>query len=267
VSDERPALKSFDRVADVYDETRGLPDDVAAGIGDALAALLRRVAEQPRLLEVGIGTGRMAVPLAARGIRVTGIDIAPAMLARLRTKRSDIDLMLAEASHLPLRPATFDAALFVHILHLVPDAAATLRATLPLVRAGGVIIQGSDDHGNTVRAEADRVMQRAMADAAGLADEPRVFSGGGQLLQDVLRERGARVESLTLATWQSSTTGHRMLERLARKDFSSSWRIPDAALPAVIAAATPQLEALLGSLDAPVTFERRFHVTVGWLPA
>lgn len=260
-------LKSFDRVADVYDETRGLPDDVSARIGDALTAMLRRVAERPRLLEVGVGTGRMAVPLAERGVRVAGIDISPAMLARLRTKRRDIDMMLAEASRPPLREGTFDAALFVHILHLVPDAGATLRATLPLVRPGGVVIVGSDDHSNTVREEADRIVQDAMAEAAGLADEPRVFHRGSELLQDLLRERGARVESLTLAAWESSITGRRVLERLERRDFSSSWRIPDGSVQAVVAAAAPKLESLLGSLDEPVTFTRRFRATAGWLLA
>jgi SAM-dependent methyltransferase len=37
-------------------------------------------------LELGIGTGRIAIPLAARGVRVHGIDLSAAMLARLRTK-------------------------------------------------------------------------------------------------------------------------------------------------------------------------------------
>src|SRR6185295_11063968 len=127
-----PELKSFDRVAEVYDETRGLPPEAEAAIGAGIARELRDVAAAPRLLEVGIGTGRIAVPLAAEGVRITGIDISPKMLARLREKRGDIDVMLAEASRPPLRARSFDAALFVHILHLVPDAEATLRATMAL---------------------------------------------------------------------------------------------------------------------------------------
>ena len=38
------------------------------------------------MLELGIGTGRIALPLAARGLRVDGIDISPAMIAQLRAK-------------------------------------------------------------------------------------------------------------------------------------------------------------------------------------
>src|SRR5689334_10230034 len=97
------SLKSFDRVAHCYDETRGVPADVAREVGARLASIMREVDDAPRALECGIGTGRIAVPLAAEGVRVAGIDISSKMLAVLREKRRDIDVMLAEASRPPLR--------------------------------------------------------------------------------------------------------------------------------------------------------------------
>ena len=56
--------------------------------GDELAAVafLEQLADQGPALELGIGTGRIALPLAASGIRVDGIDISPAMVDQLRTK-------------------------------------------------------------------------------------------------------------------------------------------------------------------------------------
>jgi len=48
--------------------------------------LLARFARGGRALELGIGTGRMALPLAAKGIEVEGIDAAPAMVAKLRER-------------------------------------------------------------------------------------------------------------------------------------------------------------------------------------
>ena len=53
---------NFDRAASFYDATRALPDGVAEEVGDAI---LRRVAagSDTRFLEVGIGTGRVALPL------------------------------------------------------------------------------------------------------------------------------------------------------------------------------------------------------------
>jgi SAM-dependent methyltransferase len=70
-----------ERVADVYDEWYRMPVDEAAEC-DFLADL----AGSGPVLELGIGTGRAAIPLAARGIEVHGIDSSPAMLERLRAK-------------------------------------------------------------------------------------------------------------------------------------------------------------------------------------
>ena len=48
--------------------------------------LLARLACDGRALELGIGTGRIALPLAGRGVPVAGIDLSEAMIARLREK-------------------------------------------------------------------------------------------------------------------------------------------------------------------------------------
>jgi len=63
-----------ERVADVYDEWYK-PVDTAAEV-----ALLAELARGGRVLELGIGTGRVALPLAAQGIEVHGIDASPAMV-------------------------------------------------------------------------------------------------------------------------------------------------------------------------------------------
>jgi len=70
-----------ERIADVY-------DDWFAHLGDAeqAADLLAELAVGGRALELGIGTGRVALPLAARGVEVHGIDTSPSMLAQLASK-------------------------------------------------------------------------------------------------------------------------------------------------------------------------------------
>ncbi|MGI9119072.1 MAG: class I SAM-dependent DNA methyltransferase [Acidimicrobiales bacterium] len=67
--------------ADVYDEWYGDAGEVEAVV-DALVAL----AGAGPVLELGIGTGRLALPLARRGFEVHGIDASPAMVARLGAK-------------------------------------------------------------------------------------------------------------------------------------------------------------------------------------
>src|SRR5947209_18855709 len=60
--------------------------DAARGDEPAAVAFLEELAAGGPALELAIGTGRIALPLAARGIQVDGIDLSPAMVARLRAK-------------------------------------------------------------------------------------------------------------------------------------------------------------------------------------
>ena len=70
-----------DRIADVYDERYAFPAQT-----DAAVALLEELAEGGRVLELGVGTGRLAVPLAQRGLAVAGIDASEPMVEKLRAK-------------------------------------------------------------------------------------------------------------------------------------------------------------------------------------
>jgi len=72
------------QVAERYDATlgdRGDPEVVAATVD-----FLVELAGEGAALELGIGTGRIALPLASRGVHVHGIDLSPDMVARLRAK-------------------------------------------------------------------------------------------------------------------------------------------------------------------------------------
>jgi SAM-dependent methyltransferase len=72
-----------ERVAASYDDSDGVFDPAVV---DATADVLAGLAGQGRALELGIGTGRIALPLARRGVPVHGIDMSRAMVARLRAK-------------------------------------------------------------------------------------------------------------------------------------------------------------------------------------
>jgi SAM-dependent methyltransferase len=73
-----------ERVAARYDELSGEMFDPA--VVEPTVDLLAELARGGRALELGIGTGRIALPLAARGVPVHGIDLSRAMVARLRAK-------------------------------------------------------------------------------------------------------------------------------------------------------------------------------------
>ena len=89
MADPDPATYG-DRMAEIYDEyheSLGAPEVVGPMV-DTLAEL----AGGGPALELGIGTGRVALPLAERGIEVHGLDISGAMVAKLREKSGGADL-------------------------------------------------------------------------------------------------------------------------------------------------------------------------------
>jgi SAM-dependent methyltransferase len=73
-----------ERVAQRYDEE--LADQSTPEAVDPVVTFLADLAGEGRALELGIGTGRIALPLSQHGVPVCGIDLSPAMVARLRAK-------------------------------------------------------------------------------------------------------------------------------------------------------------------------------------
>ena len=71
-------------MAEVYDDWYADISDADATVA-AVVELVRAAGGGP-VLELGVGTGRLALPLAAAGLDVTGIDVSAAMLDRLRAK-------------------------------------------------------------------------------------------------------------------------------------------------------------------------------------
>jgi SAM-dependent methyltransferase len=82
-----------ERVAATYDDSsEGMFDPAAV---ETTAGMLAGLAGAGRALELGIGTGRIALPLARRGVEVHGIDLSRAMVARLRAKPGGQDIPVA----------------------------------------------------------------------------------------------------------------------------------------------------------------------------
>ncbi|MDG2429011.1 MAG: class I SAM-dependent methyltransferase [Acidimicrobiales bacterium] len=89
-----------ERIAGVYDEWYGDEGDLALTrigspneVADHIAVL---AGSAGKVLELGVGTGRLALPLADRGLAVTGLDASPSMLGRLRSKQGAERLTLID---------------------------------------------------------------------------------------------------------------------------------------------------------------------------
>jgi SAM-dependent methyltransferase len=101
-----------ERVAERYDESSAdmFDEAVVEPTVDFLAAL----AGNGAALELGIGTGRIALPLAQRGVRVRGIDLSEAMVARLRAKPGGAEIEVTIGDFATTRvPGTFSVAYLV----------------------------------------------------------------------------------------------------------------------------------------------------------
>src|SRR4051812_44421566 len=135
---------AFDRAAEYYDATRGFAPEQEAAIAAALVAALGPPSGP--VLELGIGTGRIAIPVQGQGgYAYYGIDLARPMLEKLRENaaaRGDhrFPLGRGDITRLPFPDATFAALVAVHVFHLVPDWRAALAEARRVLRPGGLFL-------------------------------------------------------------------------------------------------------------------------------
>jgi SAM-dependent methyltransferase len=132
-----------ERVAARYDESEG--DMFAQAVVDPVVDFLAELAGDGRALELGIGTGRIAVPLAQRGVPVHGIDLSTAMVARLRAKpgSEEIGVTIGDFSTTTVE-GTFSVAYLVFntIMNLTTQAAqvACFRNVAAHLEPGGCFV-------------------------------------------------------------------------------------------------------------------------------
>jgi SAM-dependent methyltransferase len=120
------------------------------------------------ILDVGCGTGNLAVCLARRpGIaRVTGLDLSPVYVAHAQRNRPDARLafQVGDACALPFGDASFDHALSMLVLQFIPQAARAVQEMRRVTRCGGIVAAATWDAGGGLLAH------RMIFDTAALID-------------------------------------------------------------------------------------------------
>lgn len=125
---------------DGFDHTIGLPAERAAW--DRILAILDGGATGLRVLDLGCGTGFLALQLVARSHHVTGVDLSPLMLERAQAKATSAGLSLTtiagDAANPPVT-VSFDLIVSRHLFWALPDKEAALRAWHILLAPAGRI--------------------------------------------------------------------------------------------------------------------------------
>ena len=204
-------MSSYDAIARLYDPwSRSVTEDVSFYVAEA-----RRVSPGP-VVELGVGTGRIAVPIAAEGIRVIGIDSSTGMLEVCRERAESAGVAGLVELHLgDLRaPPVSDRVPLVlcpfrSYLHLRTDEErlGALRAARDLLVPGGrlvfdVFAPGADDIAETDGRWLERELE--IFERADWDTDTRTLT---------LSVRGPSSEATMVLAWLSSDEWRELLER------------------------------------------------------
>jgi ubiquinone/menaquinone biosynthesis C-methylase UbiE len=247
---------SFDRIAYAYDDYNLHAPEVSAQIGESIAQLTGRGA---LVLELGVGTGRIARPIIDAGCRVIGLDISAEMMRKAAEKGID-RLVHASMLALPLQDASVDAVMVVHVLHHIADWRAALSETMRVLRPGGVVILGNDwlDPDSCVRRMRGELRQ-AVIDLRPTMKPP----GAGAQYNQFLAKLGGTIEpDVIAASWYNRISPALLLQRMASRVHQETWPLDDELLAASLARVRALAEANWPDLEAEQEFERRFVLNV-----
>ncbi|HEY9606138.1 MAG TPA: class I SAM-dependent methyltransferase, partial [Allocoleopsis sp.] len=188
---------SFDRVANIYDASRGLPHSVSEQVTECILRLVGAT-PQTTFFEPGIGTGRIALPIVERGYSFTGVDISQKMMdeldRKLHGRPNHLTLLNADATSLPFEQNSFDVALTIHLLHLIPAWREALAEIRRVLKPSGVFLY-CEDKANVYAHKAFEEEWKAILKRY---DFQLIWYGATkEEVVEVLIEQGAIVEHIT----------------------------------------------------------------------
>lgn len=216
-----------------------------------MAQLLPMLSEQiPRdglCLEIGIGTGRIALPLAEVGVRIVGVDISLEMLRRLMLKAgpSGPPIAVADATRLPFGDHVFASAIASHVFHLIPNWTGAVDELIRVLRPGGVLLAS---RGGQPSEGWEHTVNRHFYIEAG---DPPWPPGIDRIepLDELVRSRGGAVHMLPALSVQGSFSINELLSYLEAGYASSCWSLDEPTRRRAAAATRDWARDEIGDLD------------------
>jgi len=248
---------AFDRAAEFYDRTRAISDESMARTIELLASELRG---RRRVLEVGVGTGLLALPLREAGIDVAGVDLSPAMLGKLVEKAGGtvrFPLAVGDATKLPFADGVFGAAYLRWVLHLVADWRRVLAEVVRVVRPRGVFLVNLGAYGGP-----RKEIQERFAQITGVSLKPvGLHWGDYDELDSAMTALGAHVRELPSVHEGGTDTLDEFIEGIEENRYSWTWPLPEEQRRRAATEVRSWAEERFGPLDERQPFE---HAT-RWL--
>jgi SAM-dependent methyltransferase len=249
-ADEQRSV-TFDRAAEYYDATRGLDQE---GTRLQTELLLAELPSQGRVLEVGVGTGQVALPLHDAGIEVVGLDLARPMMDKLIAKsggRLPFPLVQADATTMPFADRSFGAAYLRWVLHLIPAWETALAEMVRVVRSQGVICALLGAYGG-VRAE----IQDRFSQITGVDHAPAGLGWDASAeLDRAMAALGRRVRPLPPIQHTMTDTLGDFMAGIEENRYSWTWRLSEDVRMSATAELRLWARERFGDLDAPMPVE------------
>lgn len=246
---------AFDRVAGDYDRTRSL---ASVAMRRVVGVLTAELGEHQPCLEIGVGTGRLAIPLHQAGLRMAGVDLSLPMLNRLIEKTGGeppFPISMADAIALPFGERSFGAAMASHVLHLIPAWPQALAELVRVVRPGGVILV---ELGGWGRGWSKEIHERFCREAR--ISTPVVGTHDADEVAEVMRSLGAPGRRLPEVHRSRTTTIAQQVRQLADGIFSFTWSVDERTRRRAAERVGRWAEGRFGSLTRP----RRTRGTISW---
>jgi ubiquinone/menaquinone biosynthesis C-methylase UbiE len=209
--------------------------------------LLAEMPSEGPCLEIGVGTGRIALPLAREGLSIVGVDISREMVKRLVEKAGDSMALIAvaDATRLPFGADTFSSAIAAHVLHLIPNWTVAVGELLRVVRPGGIVLASRG--GGQRTGWGRQVMRRFFVEAG----DP-IWPPGADRLEEVdkhMRSLGLAMRALPVLATEGEMSIDAVITQLEAGYFSACWSLDDAMRKKAAAATREWASAELGDLE------------------